>query len=102
MYPSFQSKTGLNLCLSTLAQLWKLDGNLLRNKANFWKSNDTWRLKPEGLVYIEDISNDQVLTITKNGSVKGTTLKQNDARQVWKKANTSQKIGKPKLYIGDD
>jgi hypothetical protein len=67
-----------------------VDGNLLRNKANVWKSNDTWRLKPEDLVYIEDFSNDQVLTITNENIVKKEIMVQNDARQIWKKSEVDK------------
>ncbi len=67
-----------------------MDGDLLRNKANIWKSNDTWRFKPEDLVYIEDISNDQVLTITNENIVKKEIMIQNDARQIWKKGQVDK------------
>ena len=63
---------------------------MLRNKANIWKSNDTWRLKPEDLVYIEDISNDQVLTITNENIVKKEIMMQNDARQIWEKGEVDK------------
>ena len=63
---------------------------MLRNKANIWKSNDTWRFKPEDLVYIEDISNDQVLTITNENIVKKEIMMQNDARQIWKKGEVDK------------
>ena len=63
---------------------------MLRNKANIWKSNDTWRFKPEDLVYIEDISNDQVLTITNENIVKKEIMMQNDARQIWKKSEVDK------------
>ena len=62
----------------------------MRNKANIWKSNDTWRFKPEDLVYIEDISNDQVLTITNENIVKKEIMMQNDARQIWKKGEVDK------------
>ena len=79
-----------HLLFQTAAQHWRLDGNFLRNKANIWKSNDTWRLKPEDLVYIEDISNDQVLTITNENIVKKEIMMQNDARQIWKKGEVNK------------
>ena len=63
---------------------------MLRNKANIWKSNDTWRFKPEDLVYIEDISNDQVLTITNENIVKKEIMMQNDARQIWEKGEVDK------------
>ena len=63
---------------------------MLRNKANIWKSNDTWRFKPEDLVYIEDISNDQVLTITNENIVKKEIMVQNDARQIWEKGEVDK------------
>ena len=78
-----------NLFYAT-AQLWRLDGDLLRNKANNWKSNDAWRFKPEDLVYIEDISNDQVLTITNENIVKKEIMMQNDARQIWEKGEVDK------------
>ena len=62
----------------------------MRNKANIWKSNDTWRFKPEDLVYIEDISNDQVLTITNENIVKKEIMMQNDARQIWEKGEVDK------------
>ena len=79
-----------HLLFQTAAQHWRLDGNFLRNKANIWKSNDTWSLKPEDLVYIENISNDQVLTITNENIVKKEIMMQNDARQIWKKGEVDK------------
>ena len=63
---------------------------MLKNKANIWKSNDTWRFKPEDLVYIENISNDQVLTITNENIVKKEIMMQNDATQIWKKGEVDK------------
>ena len=42
--------------------MWNLNGTTLTNKANIWKSNDTWSIRSEGtIVYIENTIENEVL-----------------------------------------
>ena len=47
------------------SQLWKLDGRILKNKANLWVSTDEWNIKTnDDFVYIENVSKNKVLGST--------------------------------------
>lgn len=66
-----------------LDQLWKLDGNVLMNKSNIWKSKDRWNLKSEGsMVLIENVSENKVIT-RKENVVSEEVLILNDVGQMW-------------------
>ena len=66
-----------------LDQLWKLDGNVLMNKSNIWKSKDRWNLKSEGsMVLIENVSENKVIT-RKENVVFEEVLILNDVGQMW-------------------
>ena len=66
-----------------LDQLWKLDGNVLMNKSNIWKSKDRWNLKSEGsMVLIENVSENKVIT-RKENVVSEEVLVLNNVSQMW-------------------
>ena len=47
------------------SQLWKLDGDMLQNKAGIWKSNHPWKFTYKGdKMSIEDIKKKKVLGTT--------------------------------------
>ena len=79
----------LRPCLSSKkyvsAQLWKLNGTKLLNKANLWKSTDEWNLRAEcSMVYVENISKNKFLG-TFDDVFHDETLLLNSVGQMWKK-----------------
>ena len=68
-------------------QRWKLDGNMLENKAGIWKSVDSWVFKSKngGLIYIENTSTTKVLGAKSDGKVIQEFLVEGKADQLWKK-----------------
>ena len=73
-----------------LGQLWKLEGETLKNKSGIWMSRDEWNFGPvdsaDETVYIENTSKGTVLSIS-NEEVKEVTHYQNDAAQIWRKGD---------------
>ena len=68
------------------SQLWKLDGNTLKNKANIWISYDTWKFKTrEKFVYVKNISNKKTLEITNYSSVIEGDYVKGKPPQLWKR-----------------
>ena len=73
-----------------LDQLWKLDGNVLMNKSNIWKSKDRWNLKSEGsMVLIENVSENKVIT-RKENVVSEEVLILNDVGQMWENGDSDK------------
>ena len=68
-------------------QRWKLDDNMLKDKAGLWKSVDPWifKAKDDDVVYIENISKTKVFGTTSDGKVILKDLKENEDDQLWKK-----------------
>ena len=72
-------------------QLWKLNGKILKNKANVWSSNDEWHFltaiknidQVQKLIYIENITKNKALRAKNDGKVI-----QEDFYELWK-------LGKP-------
>ena len=69
------------------AQKWKLDDNMLINKAELWKSVDSWifKTKDDDLIYIENTSKTKVLGATSDGKVILEDFEEGKAHQLWKK-----------------
>ena len=70
-----------------LDQLWKLDDNSLKNKEDFWRSNDHWEFEIEGAdesrIRIINRSKSKFLSVCNNeGNVSET-----DFNQFWIKEN---------------
>ena len=62
--------------ISFSAQLWKLDGNMLKNKEGLWKSVDAWEFKEQSKIFkdmpffvIENISKGKALVPTSDDKV---------------------------------
>ena len=72
---------------SISGQKWKLDNNLLKNKAGLWKSTDLWTFttKDNDLIYIENTSKTKVLGATSDGKVIQEVFVADKAEQLWKK-----------------
>ena len=66
--------------------LWKLEGNVLKNKANLWQSNDQWNLTQSSnnwpLIYIRKTDNSKVLGIN-NGKVIEEDIVEGKLGQLW-------------------
>ena len=86
-------------------QNWKLDDNLLRNKAGL-VAVDTWIFKPKDndLIYIENTSKTKVLGATSDGKVIQEVFVEGKADQLWKKGKpdaegyfTLENSGVPKI-----
>ena len=70
------------------AQKWKLDDNMLINKAELWKSVDSWIFffKDDDLIYIENTSKEKILGVTSDGEVILEDFKEGKRRKkLWKK-----------------
>ena len=87
-------------------QRWKLDDNMLKNKAGIWKSDDLWNFttKDDDLIYIKNNSTTKVFEATSDGKVIQEVLVEGKADQLWKKGEpdaegyfTLQNYGEPKL-----
>ena len=72
---------------SISGQKWKLDNNLLKNKAGLWKSTDLWTFttKDNDFIYIENTSKTKVLGATSDGKVIQEVFVADKAEQLWKK-----------------
>ena len=75
-------------------QLWKLDGSTLRNKANIWQSNSSWKFSTNDdgkMIYIHHIDSERVLETNHRFNLgaavtKGTLVKDDPVRspsQLW-------------------
>jgi len=71
-------------------QLWKLVGDVLKNKAGFWESTDSWSLPSEEGIKgnITNCTKNTVLGVISNDTEQGTAviediLVPNDVRQIW-------------------
>ena len=91
---------------SISGQKWKLDNNLLKNKAGLWKSTDLWTFttKDNDFIYIENTSKTKVLGATSDGKVIQEVFVEDKADQLWKKGKpdaegyfTLENSGLPKL-----
>ena len=91
---------------SFLDQRWKIDGNMLKNKAEIWKSVDSWVIKTRHgyLIYIENTSTTKVLEAKSDGKVIQEVFVEGKADQLWKKGKpdaegyfTLQNVGVPKV-----
>ena len=74
--------------------LWRLDGNILKNKADhLWMSDEEWNFNKtkDDLFYMENISKTKVLGATNDGEVILEDFQENKAEQLWKKGETSGK-----------
>ena len=68
------------------SQLWKLDGNVLKNLDEKWMSGEEWNFKAkDDLIYIENISKTKVLGATSDGEVILEDFEESKAEQLWKK-----------------
>ena len=67
-------------------QLWKLDGNTLKNKEGLWKSVDSWafRKKDNESIYIENISKKKFLETNVNQDILEENFEEDKAAQLWK------------------
>ena len=68
-------------------QHWKLDDNMLKDKAGLWKSVDSWifKTKDDDVIYIENTSKTKVLVATDDGKVIQELLVEGKVDQLWKK-----------------
>ena len=87
-------------------QRWKLEENMLKNKAGLWKSVDSWIFKTEAenFIYIENTSKTMVLGSTSDDKVIEEVFVDGKADQIWKKTKadtegyvTLQKQMEPKV-----
>ena len=77
------------------SQLWKLDGNVLKNLDEKWMSDEEWNFKAkDDLIYIENISHTKVLGATSEGEVILEDFEEDKAEQLWKK-------GEPKDFASE-
>merc|ERR550534_992052 len=73
-----------NLHTTFDGQLWMLNDTTLKNKANIWQSNDSWKLeKINQSIYIENMSNHSVLGIAKTDTVIAEDLGQYKFGEAW-------------------
>ena len=80
---------------------------MLKNKAELWKSVDSWIFKPKStteLIYIENHSTTKVLEATSDGKVTEEVFVDGKADQLWKKGKpdaegyfTLENSGVPKV-----
>ena len=76
------------------SHLWRLDGNMLQNKADhLWMSDEEWNFNQtkDDLFYIENISKTKVLEATIDGEVILEDFQEYKAEQLWKKGESSGK-----------
>ena len=69
-------------------QRWKLDNNMLKNKAGLWKSDDDWNFIPQndGLICIENTSKQKMVwTLGALNKVTLETFVEAKVQQLWKK-----------------
>ena len=74
------------------SQLWKNEHNNLKNNGDAFKSQDKWRLKGAGrrnVIKIINETNNKVLTANDDGTVIEDHLKDNNARQLWKRGKAN-------------
>ena len=79
---------------------------MLKNKAELWKSVDSWifKTKDDDMIFIENTSKTKVLGTTSDGKVIQEFLVEGKADQLWKKGKpdaegyfTLQNSGVPKV-----
>ena len=76
------------MILFLASQLWELNDEVLQNKEGHWVSDQDWNFKPgkDGLIYIESITDDQVLEFRKlDNKVVLEEFEEDKAEQLWKK-----------------
>ena len=83
-----------------IGTLWKFDGTTLTNKTNIGQLSYNWTVKKKGsLVYIENRSNETVLSVSDNETVNSQKLKlfaqldaftPNDTGQMWLKRESNE------------
>ena len=88
-------------------QKWKLNDNMLENKAGLWRSVDSWIFKTKDddrLIYIENTSKAKVLENARDGEVIQEVFVEGKADQLWKKGEpdaegyfTLRNSGEPKV-----
>jgi len=87
-------------------QRWKIEENMLKNKAGLWKSVDSWIFKTEAenFIHIENTSKTKVLGATSDDKVIQEVFVDGKADQIWKKTKadtegyvTLQKQFEPKV-----
>ena len=71
-------------------QRWKLDDNMLKNKAEIWKSVDSmiFKTKDNDLIYIENTSKTKVFGATSDNKVIQEVFVEGKADQLWKKGES--------------
>jgi len=70
------------------SQLWKVEGTMLKNKANFWTSNDKWSenfLTKRKLTFIKNISKHTTFTAKSDGKVIQEDFEGISSVDLWKK-----------------
>ena len=71
------------------SQLWKVEGKMLKNKANFWTSNDKWSgnflTTRNNLYFIKNISEQTTFTTKNDGKVIQENFKGIPSVELWKK-----------------
>ena len=70
------------------SQLWKFEGRKLKNKANFWTSNDKWVencIPQKKLTYFQNISKWTAFTTKTDGEVIQENYKGISSVELWKK-----------------
>jgi len=75
-------------CDYSASQLWELNDEVLQNKEGHWVSDQDWNFKPgkDGLIYIESITDNQVLEFRKfDNKVVLEEFEEDKAEQLWKK-----------------
>ena len=105
-----QCKKATRVCkfnsFSGKTQRWKLDDNMLKNKAGVWKSVDSWDFttKDDDWFYIRNNSTTKVFEATSDGKVIQEVLVEGKADQLWKKGEadaegyfTLRNSGEPKV-----
>lgn len=71
------------------SQLWKVEGKLLKNKANIWRSNEEWDFTFKNkLVCIHNKLKNKVLETTIDGKVILEDAQEDKPEQLWKKGRT--------------
>ena len=72
---------------SDKTQRWKLDDNMLKNKAGVWKSVDSWNFitKDDDWFYIRNNLTTEVFEATSDGKVIQEVFVEGKAEQLWKK-----------------
>ena len=77
-------------------QLWKLDGDMLQNKKELWKSDQKWKFTSKGdLIRIENIKKKVLgatdITYDNRYNVKLQNVEDDNDGQLWKKGKPNNK-----------